>query len=212
MDRQEWLLKRKLGIGASEASAITGDNPYMSNIDLWEYKVGMKEQKDISEKSYVKYGTESEEPMRTLFALDYPQYNVEYNQFELVRNADYPFIFATLDGKLIRRADQMPGVLEIKKAELSNMAQRLKWKGKIPQNYYIQIVHQLLATGWSYAYLKAKLISTDENGEVKAEIRHIKILREEILSDIDYLLEKEIKFWECVTNGKRPSLVLPDIG
>ena len=211
--REQWLLERKTGIGASEASAIVGASPYKSNITLWEEKTGRREPGDIGGKEYVQRGIAAEPFLRHLFALDYPQYKVGYDEFDLIRNKDYPFIFATLDGKLTDLNTYECGVLEIKKAELNNMAQRMKWSGKtIPQNYYIQVIHQLLATGWGYAYLKAKLISTDENNEIKAEIRHIKILRKNVESDIDYLLDKEIKFWEYVTSGKRPPLVLPDIG
>ena len=36
----EWLQAQLKGIGASEASAIVGQNPYMSNVDLWRIKVG----------------------------------------------------------------------------------------------------------------------------------------------------------------------------
>ena len=76
-DRKEWLENRKR-IGGSDASAIVGLNPYMSNVDLWEIKTGRREQEDISEKSYVKYGTEAEKHLRELFRLDYPEYEVGY--------------------------------------------------------------------------------------------------------------------------------------
>ena len=53
MGRTEWLQERKKGIGGSDAAAILGLNPYMSNVDLWEIKTGRKEQEDISEKEIV---------------------------------------------------------------------------------------------------------------------------------------------------------------
>lgn len=39
----EWLQAQLKGIGASEASAIVGQNPYMSNVDLWRIKVGRRQ-------------------------------------------------------------------------------------------------------------------------------------------------------------------------
>lgn len=42
--REEWLRARKNYIGGSDASAIVGRNPYMSNTDLWEIKTGRREQ------------------------------------------------------------------------------------------------------------------------------------------------------------------------
>ena len=71
MSRQEWLQERKKGIGGSDAAAIIGLNPYMTNVDLWEIKTGRKEQEDISNKPCVKYGTEAEGPLRELFKLQY---------------------------------------------------------------------------------------------------------------------------------------------
>ena len=58
--REEWLQARNNRIGGSDAAAIIGLNPYMSNVDLWEIKTGRRQQEDISEKPCVKYGTEAE--------------------------------------------------------------------------------------------------------------------------------------------------------
>jgi len=59
MNKEEWLEERKNGIGGSDAATILGLNPYKTNIDLWEEKTGRKEAIDISDKPYVKYGTEA---------------------------------------------------------------------------------------------------------------------------------------------------------
>ena len=45
---EQWHEERRKGIGASEASAIIGLNPYMNNVQLWELKTGRKERADIS--------------------------------------------------------------------------------------------------------------------------------------------------------------------
>ena len=55
-DEASWLEARRKGIGASEASAILGCNPYMSNVDLWEIKTGRRQAADISNKACVQYG------------------------------------------------------------------------------------------------------------------------------------------------------------
>lgn len=41
----EWLQQRLHGIGASEASAIIGKNPYMTNQQLWYYKTQRRSQR-----------------------------------------------------------------------------------------------------------------------------------------------------------------------
>lgn len=207
MAREEWLKRRLKGIGASEASAIVGMNPYKTNVELWEEKTGRREPEDISDKPYVIYGTEAEKHLRALFALDFPQYEVNYKDFDMHYNSDYPFIFATLDGELTEKATGRKGVLEIKTTEIMKSEQYDKWKDRIPQNYYIQVIHQLLATGFDFAVLKAQLKSA--YGDVRLSTRHYHIEREEVLEDISYLLQREILFWECVQEDRKPNLILP---
>ena len=207
MTREEWLKIRLKGIGASEASAIVGMNPYKTNVELWEEKTGRREPEDISDKPYVKYGTEAEKHLRALFALDFPQYEVNYKDFDMRYNSDYPFIFATLDGELTEKATGRKGVLEIKTTEIMKSEQYDKWKDRIPQNYYIQVIHQLLATGFDFVVLKAQLKSA--YGDVRLSTRHYHIEREEVLEDISYLLQREILFWECVQEDRKPNLILP---
>ncbi len=96
-DRSEWLQNRKK-IGGSDAAAVIGMNPYKSNIDLWKEKTGQVIPEDISDKPYVKYGTEAEGYLRELFKLDYPEYRVEYLENNSFANEAYPFAQASLDG------------------------------------------------------------------------------------------------------------------
>ena len=103
---EQWQAERLQGIGASEASAVIGKNPWMSNVDLWRIKTGRKAAEDISDKACVQYGHDAEPLIRGLFALDYKDiYKVEYRgAFDMVRSAQHPFIFATLDGRLTETA------------------------------------------------------------------------------------------------------------
>lgn len=208
--REEWLQIRHSGIGASEASAIVGMNPYMTNVQLWEYKTGLKEPEDISDKPYVQYGIQAEKHLRALFALDYPQYEVSYREYDLIRNEKYPFIFATLDGRLIEKETDRKGILEIKTTEILKSMSKENWKDRIPDNYYIQLLHQLLATGWEFSVLKAQLKTTFDDG-VYLQTKHYHIERSEVQEDLEYLLEEEIKFWEKVKKREYPDLILPTI-
>lgn len=211
MNREQWLEERKTGIGASDASAVVGMNPYKSNTELWEEKTGLREAEDIGHKPYVKYGIEAEAPLRKLFALDYPQYIVRYKSFDVRRNKQYPFIFATLDGALTERGTKRKGVLEVKTTEILKSMQYEKWKDKIPDNYYIQVLHQLLATDFSFAVLKAQL-KTDYGGDIRLNTRHYFIERSDVQDDLDYLLKEEVQFWNInVLGNKKPSLILPPI-
>lgn len=210
-NHEHWLEERKKGIGASDSSAIVGMNPYKTNVQLWEEKTGRKQAEDISNKDYVKYGIDAEEHLRELFKLDYPQYAVDYNQFELHKNAEYPFIFATLDGELIDLETGERGILEIKTTNILQSMQKEKWNNSIPQNYYCQCLAQLIATGWDFVLLKAHL-KTEWSGEVRISTRHYMIKRADVIEDIKYLEAKMVEFWtEYVQKDKKPNLILPPI-
>ena len=207
----EWLKARLNGIGASEASAIIGMNPYMSNTDLWKLKTGRTQAPDISSNAHVAYGHAAEGPIRELFALDYPQYEVSYGgAFDMVHNQDHPWLFATLDGRLVERETGRRGILEIKTTEILRSMAKEKWRDGVPQNYYVQLCHQLLATGWDFAVLHAQLKRVWD-GEVKATRQTYFIERADIQDDLDYLLAEEIKFWGYVQRDQLPPLILPEI-
>lgn len=206
----EWHKARLAGIGASEASAVIGCNPYMSNTDLWKIKTGRKQAPDISSNTHVAYGHAAESPIRELFALDYPQYEVSYGgAFDMVHNPEHPWLFATLDGRLVERETGRRGILEIKTTEILRSMAREKWKDGIPQNYYVQNLHQLLATGWDFVVLHAQLKRVWD-GEIKTERRSYFIERSEVQDDLDYLLDAEIKFRGYVERDECPPLILPD--
>ena len=154
-NREEWLQARQhQGIGGSEAGAVLGINKYQSNVELWEIKTGRKEAPDLSNNAAVQFGKTAEQHLRELFKLDYPEYSVDYHEFDMYVNDDHPFIFATLDGEITTK-DGSKGILEIKTTTIQNRQQWDEWEDKIPDSYYAQILHQLAATGWSFAILKA---------------------------------------------------------
>ena len=208
--REEWLKARQAqGIGGSEAGALIGVNKYQTNVDLWELKTGRKEPPDLSNNSAVQFGKFAEPLLRELFKQDYPEYLVDYHEFWLYVNDKYPFIFATLDGELTA-PDGSRGILEIKTTTIQNKMQWEQWDGRVPDSYYVQILHQLAATGWDFAILKA-YIRYHVDGEVRISIRHYRIERSEEQNNIDYLIAAEKKFWKQVQNDEKPDLILPEI-
>ena len=209
-NREEWLQNRFKGIGGSEASAIVGLNPYMSNVDLWNIKTGQIVPEDISDKPYVKYGTNAEEHLRALFTLDYPQYQVEYVDNNSYFNDKFPFALASLDGVLIEKETGRKGILEIKTTNILQSMQKEKWKDRIPDNYYIQVLHYLMVTEYEFVVLVAQLKS-EFNGEIYKQTKHYKIERADVEADIQYLANEEMKFWKLVQEKKKPALLLPEI-
>lgn len=212
--REEWLSMRHRGIGGSDAGTVLGVNKYKNNVQLWEEKTGRSVPKDISDKPAVIFGKQAEAPIRELFKQDFPQYNVDYHEFYMYVNDKYPFIFATLDGEITDENGRQ-GILEIKTTTIQNKNQWNDWETeehepKIPDSYYAQILHQLAATSWDFAILKAYIRYYRDN-ELRVAIRHFRVERNEVEEDIDYLIDQEQKFWKCVEENIKPALILPDI-
>lgn len=207
--REEWLQARMNHIGGSDASACVGVNPYKTNVELWEEKTGLHQPEDISGKDYVIYGTKAEEFLRGLFALDFPEYQVFYDDNNMFLNSDYAWMHASLDGELVDQEGRR-GILEIKTTEILQSMQKEKWNDRIPDNYFCQVLHYLAVTGYEFAVLKAQLKS-EWGGELRITTKHYFIERKDVEEDIKYLVDAEKRFWNCVQSGRRPDLILPAI-
>ena len=207
--REEWLAARTGRIGGSDAAAIVGLNPYKTNMELWEEKAGKRQPEDISDKPYVKYGIAAEDYLRELFKLDFPEYQVSYEEGNMWLNDRFPFAHASLDSWLVDQ-DGRKGILEIKTTNLLHRLQKEKWKGRIPDNYYIQLLHYFMVTEFEFAILKAQL-KFDYGGDIVLHTRHYMIERSEVKADIEYLQNSEKTFWEQLQSGKKPALILPGI-
>lgn len=209
-DRNEWLQHRRNYIGGSEISCVVGLNPYRTNVELWEEKVGLRKPEDISEKEFVKYGTLAEEHLRELFKLDFPQYEVEYIENNSVLNDRYPWAAASLDGILTEKETGRKGVLEIKTTNIVQSIQKERWNHQVPSNYFCQVLFYLAVTEFEFVEIKAQL-RFQYGEEVFLNTKHYHIERSEVEEDIEYLMTKGAEFMEHVRNKTEPALVLPDI-
>ena len=116
---------------------------------------------------------------------------------------------ASLDGELTDQEGRR-GILEIKTTNILQSMQYEKWKDRIPDNYYIQVLHYLLVTGYEFVVLRAHLVS-EWGRDKRTTVKHYFIEREEVREDLDMLLEEEKKFWAYVESGRKPTLILPEI-
>lgn len=208
---QEWHRERAKGIGGSDAAAVLGRNPYMSNVDLWEIKTGRRQQEDISDKPCVVFGKKAEDPIREIFKLDHPEYEVIHEEYGNKHNPDFPFIRGSFDGELIEKATGRRGILEIKTTNILQSMQKEKWNDQVPDNYFCQVLHYFLVEPKAeFAILKARL-RMEYDGQIRATIRHYRFERSDYLKDLELLKVKEIEFWDKVLNDVRPNLILPPI-
>lgn len=206
---KEWHTFRQNGIGGSEASAVLGKNPYKTNVELWEEKALGKAPKEISNINEVSYGLKAEKYLTELFALDYPEYKLVNRKNQYLVSKEYPFLFASLDSEIVNSMEKC-GVLEVKTTNILKSMHMEKWNYRIPDNYYIQVLHQLLVTGYEYAILKAQL-KTNYDGDLRLITKHYFIIADQVKEDLNYLLNAEVQFWESVKTKKKPGLILPEI-
>ena len=225
---KEWHEKRKNGIGGSDCSSILGLNPYMTNVELWKYKTGKKEQPDISSNKNVIFGKNHEVILvEQFFEENKDKYEVLYkglpieeylskfpsgnasasvNDLVDMRFSDKnDFMFASLDGELVDKDTGEHGALEIKTCQI-NMYNSTKWKdGKIPNNYYCQVLHYLSVTNYSFAIVYAMLRYYDGCEEYKEFL----IKHDEKKTEIKYLESAEADFWNnYVLKDIEPELLI----
>ena len=206
----EWLTARTQGIGGSDAACIVGANPWKSARRLWQEKSGIVTPQDISDKPAVQFGKAAEQHLRALFLLTYPEYSCEYHEFRMYANDRLPFIFATLDGELTD-AEHRRGILEIKTTTNQNARQWDEWDDKIPQHYYIQILHQMLACECAEFVELFAHIRYQKGDEIRAALRKYHIERSDVLPDLSALEAQEIQFYRQWQNGTEPPYILPEI-
>lgn len=207
-----WLEERKKGIGASDAGTIIGVNKWKTNVDLWQEKTGQRQPEDISQKPYVQYGHNAEPHIRAIFSLDHPELRVTYDSpYKIIRNDELQFIFCTPDGEIEELDTGRRGGLEIKTTQILNGRQWSDWNDRIPDQYYCQVCHQMLATGWDFVWLRAQIKWHTRDGELRLDTREYLIERNEAQDDIEAIKEAEIEFWDNVQNKRQPALLLPEI-
>ena len=199
--REDWLAGRGQGIGGSEAAAAIGMSPWMTPIDLWKLKTGQTAPKDLSGNAAVEQGVKWEPVLRSLFEQTHEQYRVMHYPFDILYQSDRPWLFATLDGELIDMETGHMGILEIKTATPSGKAGWSEWAdGKMKPSYYVQCLHQLLATGYSFVRLFACLFSMDGSYTIK----EYEIERPDVQEDMNWLLDEETKFWGYTQRHEMP--------
>ena len=207
--REEWLKARKSYIGGSDAAAVLGMNPWMSNTELWEIKTGRRKKTFLDDNEFVKYGHAAEPLLRELFKLDYPEMEVFYEEGNMWTNDRFPFGHASLDGWLKDEFGRL-GILEIKTSNLMSKSMSDKWKDQIPDTYYLQCLHYMMVLEADFSVVKAQLKS-ERDGDVYLQTKHYWIERRDVEEDIETLKTAEEEFYQCILKDKEPALILPEI-
>ena len=200
-DRESWLAWRINGIGGSEAAAVIGESKWCSTLELWKLKCGIEQPKDLSGVDYVQQGVRMEPVLRDYFRATHPELTIEHHALDVLYQSERPWLFATLDGEIVR-SDGQRGILECKYSAPRGKGAWSEWTNRVPQSYYAQVLHQLLATGYSFVYLVACLESF--NGDSSFRTYLWERDDETVTGQLAWLEAREREFWSCVTERIMP--------
>ena len=185
---EEWLERRKEGIGGSDAAVVCGVSRYKSPVELWMEKTGQLPAQEAGEAAY--WGHQLEELVRTEFT---KRTGIEVeHRMELLRSDEHPFMQANLDGTGVH-PELGPCIFEAKTASAFKAGE---WEDGIPDEYFLQVQHYMAVTGYKGTYIAALI-----GGNT---FRWKFISRDEGL--IAMLVQLEADFWQHVQNETPPPL------
>ena len=203
MPKDEWLMKRKCGIGGSDASSILGLNPYRSSMAVYIEKIdeeircnqmdnGLKENA-VSKNNETNYKMELGNKLKGFVASEFMiRTGKKVRSINgILRNDKYPFAIANIDRAVV-------GEKAFLECKVTNSFNKKEWEKTVPIHYQIQMNHYMAVTGASHCYVAA-LIGNEELVIHKLE-------RDKEM--IDEIMKLEEMFWNnCVLGDDFP---MPD--
>ena len=177
---KEWLDWRRMGIGASDAPVIMGENPWKSSNYLLEEKLGRK--KEWSGNEATRSGQLNEPVIRQYFA---NKFGFEINPFCIECN-EINWMKASLDG--ISNTGHRVFEIKFGKKVYADVAKTKT----VPKYHYGQLQHILAITGLSFIDY-----CCGWDGEQPI---HLQVPRDD--SYIKRLIEMEYLFWKRIIDGK----------
>jgi putative phage-type endonuclease len=210
---EAWLEERLKGIGGSDAGAILGISPYKTKDQLKMEKRGLKT--DPKTSSAIVRGKLLEQPLKYLFLKDFPKYQdrKKMKAHDILISSEYGFLRGTPDMELVYKErinskESRLGFLEIKTTSMYNEEVEGKWKERIPESYYVQMLHYfILNPEYQFGICYAMLTYPNESdGMHQSLLKAYRITREEKKEDIEILYNKLLAFWdelqEDIRNGR----------
>jgi putative phage-type endonuclease len=194
-NREQWLIGRRLGIGASESPALFGLSPsgWHSPFSIWLEKTGLVPPVEL-EGEWLEWGMLLEEPIAQRYALRTERRIWQAGQFASAVHPRLPFMRATPDRWVIEAADRDGrGVLQIKNA---GWFKADDWEYGPPDYIQAQVQHELAVTGFGWGSI-AVLIGGNT-------FKYYDVERNDA-----YIAELELAcgaFWDLVLQRKKPEI------
>lgn len=183
-DRTLWLRNRRKYLGASDAAAILGENPWSSELDVYADHIGVDQEQDVGEPAY--WGTKLQ-PV-CLAELERRTGRPTQTWEELCVSKERSWQSCTMDG-LQFDEDGLPGGVEIKCTRL-----HWNWNEGLPPYVYAQIQHQ-----YSVTNLPLITLAVLFNGN---EFYWKDVERDD--EYVEFLNEKELAFWNRLLAFEAP--------
>jgi putative phage-type endonuclease len=188
-DRDDWLKARRCGIGASEISAVLGENPWSSPFTLWARKVGRAPEQDETEPMFL--GKELEATILRLYSHERYAHRPVKPAGLLLQSVEHPWALCTLDGETVHpKHATIP--LE---AKLVAAFSADEWTEGPPDHYHAQIQQQMLVTGAACASVAALI----GNRFVWCDV-------ERDQTTINRIIYHGSRFWQSVVNEEPPKV------
>lgn len=187
---KEQVQERTKYIGSSDAAAVLGLSRWKTRLEVWAEKTAKVPKEDISDRLPIEVGHELENLVAKLFMKRTGK--TVHRMKQTVFHPNHPFIAANID----RRVVGEKALLECKTA---SGWKAKEWEGEeIPQEYIIQVLHQLAVTGMDTAYI-ACLIGGNQDFRWKTIRRDSDTMSQ--------IIQKEAQFWIKYIEPK----IMPDI-
>lgn len=189
MSREEWLARRRMTLGGSDAGTLLGFNSYTSPYALWCEKTGKIIPDDISDKEAVRLGNDLEEYVAQRWSEATGKKVRRDNH--MLYNSEYPWAHANIDRAVV---GENAG-LECKTTSSWEILEQCR-AGEYPAIWYAQMTHYMMITGAERWYLGVLVLGKG----------FFEFTLERNQTEIDALASAESAFWDGVTSNTPPSL------
>lgn len=192
-NRDEWLLARMSGVGASDVAAILGEGyKDQSPLTVWDSKKNPPREVPPEKLKRFQIAKRLEPAMRAIFT-DETGWPCELpGEYTICRSREFPWLCASLDG-LIEHPEYGLCVGELKDVGQHN---RHEWENdEPPLKYAIQVQAQMATTGLPFGFCMALC---GREPIIKAVPRNERF--------IDAMIGKLAEFWDYVERGELPPI------
>jgi putative phage-type endonuclease len=188
-NHEHWLALRSSDVTSTEVSALFNLSPYQTVFELWHRKKN-KDIVSIEQTDRMKWGSRLEKTIAEGIAAD--------QGWSVSAFKDYVRLPELMAGSSFDYKIGDDGLLEIK--NVSEMVFKNSWSGdddnlEAPAHIELQVQHQLMVSGMSYAYIGA-LVGGNS----------IKLIKREPQPQIISQMQKKIReFWASIERNESPA-------